>query len=60
MWCGIGSSLSYSGGDLRFSQGKDKNILETHQPSILDEEKSGKIDRILEEAKKFYRERGML
>ncbi len=37
-----------------------KKILDTHHPSILDEEKSEEIDKILQEARKYYKERGML
>jgi trimethylamine---corrinoid protein Co-methyltransferase len=37
-----------------------EKILETHQPSILDEEKSAEIDKILEEARNYYKEKGML
>ncbi|GAI41706.1 unnamed protein product, partial [marine sediment metagenome] len=45
---------------LDLAKERTKKILETHQPLILDEEKSEKIDKILEEARKYYKEKGML
>ena len=39
---------------------RTREIVATHTPSILDEEKSREIDKILEEAKEFYKKKGML
>lgn len=45
---------------LDLAKERTKKISETHQSSILDEEKSGEIDKILEEARKYYKEKRML
>jgi len=45
---------------LDLAKERTKKILETHQPLILDEEKSEKIDKILEEAREYYKKREML
>jgi trimethylamine---corrinoid protein Co-methyltransferase len=53
----------YKGGKktcLDLAKERVKNILKTHQPLVLDEEKSGKIDKILEEARQYYKKRDML
>jgi trimethylamine---corrinoid protein Co-methyltransferase len=53
----------YKGGKktcLDLAKERVKKILETHQPLVLDEEKSGKIDKILEEARQYYKKRDML
>jgi len=43
-----------------FAKKRTEEIINNHKPSILDENRSEKIDKILEKARKYYKEKGML
>ena len=45
---------------LDIAKEKTKEILETHEPAVLDEEKSSEVDRILKEARNYYKDKGMI
>lgn len=45
---------------LDFAKEKTERIVNTHKPSVLKEEKMAEIDKILEEARRFYEKKGML
>ena len=53
----------FSGGrktSLDLAKERTKEILESHKPSILEDEKKEEIDKILGEARKYYKEKGMM
>ncbi len=45
---------------IKFALERTKEILDTHKPNILDENKSAEIDKILEKARKYYKGKGQL
>ncbi len=45
---------------IKYAIKRTKEIIETHKPNVLDEEKSTEIDKILEKARKYYKEKGMI
>jgi len=45
---------------LEYARERMKNILATHEPKSLSEDQDKEISKILEEAKKYYKEKGMM